>query len=106
MKHVCMHCALEPRSVEASIDLPCPKRIPRCTCSTVVEPSILQYYCNIGNPFMGTGMQVVRDENCLEEENRDGDVIEEETRDDGIFEASRNESLSNVIGGEEPLWRG
>lgn len=103
MKHVCMHCALKPRSVEASIDSSCPMSIPGCRCSNVVGPSILEYYRNIGNPFMGARMQGVRDEKCLEKETGQDDVIEEETGHDGLLEASGNKSLSNVFGCEEPL---
>ena len=113
MKHVCMHCALKPRSVEASIDPPCPMRIPGCRCSSDAGPSILQYYCHAGNPFMGACMQGARDEesieeeiegeDCLEAETGEDDVVEEENEDDGLLEASGNQSLFNVIAGEEPL---
>ena len=113
MKHVCMHCALKPRSVEASIDPPCPMRIPGCRCSSDAGPSILEYYCHAGNPFMGACVQDARgeefieeeieDEECLEERTGEDDVIEEERGNDGLLEASRNKSLFNVIGGEEAL---
>lgn len=113
MKHVCMYCALKPRSTEASIDPPCPMRIPGCRCSSDSGLSIRDYYCDAGNPFMGACMQGARDEEfieeeiedeeCLEEEAGEDDVIEEEPEDDGLLEASGNKSLFKVIGGEEPL---
>ena len=104
MKHVCMHCALKPRSVEASIDPPCPMRIPGCRCSSSdAGSSILEYFRHAGNPFMGACMQDARDEERLEEETGEDDIIEEETEDDGLLEASGNKSSFNVIGGEEAL---
>lgn len=102
MKHVCMHCALQPRSAEVRIDPPCPLRIPGCQCSTGAGPSVFDYYCNTGDPFMGAYVQGGRKENLLQEEieneeyfeeTREEDVVEEETDDDECLEDGGNEDF-------------
>ena len=112
MKHVCMHCALKPRSAEPSADPLCPLRIPGCRCSTGAGPSIAEYYCNASDRFMGAYVQGARDEEFFRgeveneeyfEETEGEDVIEDETEDDELLEESGNERLFGEIGGEEPL---
>ena len=107
-----MHCALKSRSAEASIDPPCPLRIPGCGCSTGAGPSVLEYCRNTGDPFMSAYVQGAGDKEVFEEEIEDGeyseeageeDFIEEETEDDGYVEDSGNEILFKDVGGEEPL---
>lgn len=112
LKHVCMQCALKLRSAEASIDPPCPLRIPGCRCSTGAGPSMPEYHCNIGSPVMGTYVQGAGSENSLEKEIGDEEYVEEENREehfveeteiDEPLEDSENERLFKGIGGEKSL---
>lgn len=113
MKHVCMYCPVKPRPAESGVDPPCPLRIPGCRCSTGLGPSILEYYCNAGNRFMGACVQGAGDEEFLEqeiaderfseEETEEEDVTDGETEDDDLLEKSGNKTLFKEIGGEEPL---
>lgn len=110
LKHVCMHCAPDPRSVEAR-DPPCPLRIPGCRCSTGAGPSTFEYYCNTGDPFMGAYVQGAEDEESFQEEIGDEedfegetgeeDVVENETDYDGLLEDDASERFLREVGGEK-----
>ena len=112
-KHICMHCASNPSSAEPSVDPPCPLRIPGCRCSsTVMGPSISEYYCNAGDRFIGAYMQGAGDEEFLEadiegerfeEDIEEEGVIEAKTMDNGLVEKSGSETLFRETEGGELL---
>ena len=105
LRHVCMHCTLDPRSVEART--PCPLRIPGCRCSTGAGSSTFEYYCNTGDPFMGAYVQGAEDEEFFQEEIGDEedfeeeDVVEKETDYDGLLEDDASERFPRDFGGEK-----
>ena len=102
MKHVCLCLYLKPCSVEASIEPPCPLRIPGCRCSTGADPS---YNCKTNESFVGACRQGAGDEEILVEELEDKgyfeektgeeDVTEGQTEDDGLVKDGSNEDVFN-----------
>ena len=98
-----MHCALKSRSEEVRIDPPCPLRIPGCRCPTGAGPSISEYYCSTGDPFMGAYVLGEGEEKLLQEEIEDEEYFEETREEYVVDEETDDKDFLKEVGDRKPL---